>query len=247
MLKSKGVISFTYDDCMPCHLDAAMPDLEAHGFRGTFYVCPIDAPDRCWVRRREDWIAAAERGHEIANHTLYHPCRTFKDRDLRQYTLAQITEEIEEAEQRLADAVGCVSRSFAYPCGHMTVGPDEKPVSYIPSVDLLYPAARGCEPRLAGNDVELMQAPSFCPGPQSTMEWFMDIIEQATVQKKWATFTFHGIDEGWIITARQRHQAVLAEVARRVRAGQLLCQTFVSVAEQIRANREPAPALEESL
>lgn len=247
MFKSKGVISFTYDDCMPGHLDAAMPDLEAHGLRGTFYVCPVDAPDRSWARRRNDWIAAAERGHEIANHTLHHPCRSSKARDLRNYTLAQITEEIEEAEQTLADAVGMVPRSFAYPCGHMTVGPDERPVSYVPSVALLYSAARGCEGKLAGADVDLMQGPCYVPLPDWTMDRFMQIIEQAAAERKWATFTFHGIGEGWIVTARERHQAVVAEVAKRVQAGQLLCETFISVAERILAARQPDLAGEQPL
>jgi peptidoglycan/xylan/chitin deacetylase (PgdA/CDA1 family) len=71
----QGAVSLTYDDGLPSQLDYAMPQLEADGFRGTFFVTGDAIP-----ARDADWRLAASRGHEIADHTIDHPCdlRLFK-------------------------------------------------------------------------------------------------------------------------------------------------------------------------
>ncbi|MGH9279687.1 MAG: polysaccharide deacetylase family protein, partial [Acidimicrobiales bacterium] len=50
-------------------MEHAVPVLDAHGVRATFYVLPAR------VRRRVgDWRAVAAGGHEIGCHTSTHPC-----------------------------------------------------------------------------------------------------------------------------------------------------------------------------
>jgi len=67
----KCAVALTYDDGLNVHLDKVIPVLDSAGFKGTFYLTGC----REGVSRRiEDWRKAAARGHELGNHTLFHPC-----------------------------------------------------------------------------------------------------------------------------------------------------------------------------
>ena len=68
---AKAAVCLTYDDGVDIHLDHAAPDLEAVNLRGTFYV---PGHSRSLYERMDEWRALAARGHEIGNHTVFHPC-----------------------------------------------------------------------------------------------------------------------------------------------------------------------------
>ena len=65
---ARAAIALTYDDAAPSQLDHAIPALDAAGLKGTFFLSNVRQAD---VGR---WKAAAISGHELANHTLNHPC-----------------------------------------------------------------------------------------------------------------------------------------------------------------------------
>lgn len=102
-----GAVSLTYDDGLPSQLDYAMPQLEAHGMRGTCFVTGNEIPGR-----DADWRTAAARGHEIADHTTNHPC------DLRRFRPANFrAREVRPMEQYLDELAGVARfRAYAYPC-----------------------------------------------------------------------------------------------------------------------------------
>ncbi len=95
----KAAVVVTYDDALEVHLDNAIPALEERGFVGTFY---LSANYEGSENRIADWRRAAQKGHELGNHTLYHPCdnsdgtRTWitPENDLANYTTAQIEREV---------------------------------------------------------------------------------------------------------------------------------------------------------
>ncbi len=96
----RAALSLTYDDGMDCHLDLVGPSLEDHGFRGTFYT-PVNAT---LMGRMDEWAALSQRGHELGNHTLFHPCRSYGGstwiqpwRDLKLYDLARWEAEVDLA------------------------------------------------------------------------------------------------------------------------------------------------------
>jgi peptidoglycan/xylan/chitin deacetylase (PgdA/CDA1 family) len=147
----RAALSLTYDDGAAQHLDVVMPDLEAVGLRGTFYVHTRQDPGSAWHTRRDEWRAAAGRGHEIGNHTQYHPCGKHFDWikpnfSLEAYGLGRMEAELVAASRDLDEAVGpSPMRSFAYTCGEEFVGPEH--TSFRPLADRLFPASR------AGRDV----------------------------------------------------------------------------------------------
>ena len=66
----EGAVSLAFDDGMQSQLDKAIPLLAQNSLCGTFYVNP-GGPN--WRERLMPWIAVAEAGHEIGNHTGNHP------------------------------------------------------------------------------------------------------------------------------------------------------------------------------
>ena len=66
---ARGAGSLTYDDGLNSQLDNAVPELDRRGLKATFFLTEANAH---W--RLAEWEALAREGHEIANHTMSHPC-----------------------------------------------------------------------------------------------------------------------------------------------------------------------------
>lgn len=120
----EGWVSLSFDDGLDQHLDHAMPLLERHGLAGTFYVhITADA----FLRRFTHWREAAERGHEVGNHTLFHPADrrktpTREGSAIDTYSLDRMQLELETANRLLESLVGCAARTFAYPFSNPMLG-----------------------------------------------------------------------------------------------------------------------------
>ena len=95
----KAAVVLTYDDALNVHLDNVIPSLDSLGLTGTFYLSAYFPGCR---ERIEDWRKAARQGHELGNHTLFHPCTgnapgrewVSAQRDLSKYSLQRVLEEI---------------------------------------------------------------------------------------------------------------------------------------------------------
>jgi peptidoglycan/xylan/chitin deacetylase (PgdA/CDA1 family) len=75
----KMAISLSYDDALDSQLDNAIPSLNKHGLVASFYLTLASPTVR---HRLEEWRAAAVQGHELGNHTIFHPCSAaLPDRD----------------------------------------------------------------------------------------------------------------------------------------------------------------------
>ena len=72
----QGAVSITYDDALTCHHQLVAPAWEAVGLRATFYT-PIRST---FMQETEAWRAVAAKGHELGNHSLFHPCRKRRPR-----------------------------------------------------------------------------------------------------------------------------------------------------------------------
>jgi sialate O-acetylesterase len=110
-----------------------------------------------------DWRNAAANGHELGNHTLFHPCdgqlpgRSWvsSEKDLSKYTPERTINEIKVMEAFLQAVDGKKIRTFAYPCGDMVVDS----VNYYDSVQTLFAGARGVWDGMQTiNEVELKKS-----------------------------------------------------------------------------------------
>lgn len=134
-------VSLSYDDALDSQLDIAIPALDRHGFRASFYV---PASYSGMQRRLEEWRQLAQHGHELGNHTLFHSCHPERpwvepEQDLERYTLKQITREIQTANTFLKALDGLSERTLAPPCSDLTIAGE----SYLPSVSADFIAVRG--------------------------------------------------------------------------------------------------------
>ncbi len=67
----KCAVVLTYDDGLNVDLSNVIPALDSVGLKGTFYISDYFGGLRAQIPQ---WRAAAAKGHELANHTVYHPC-----------------------------------------------------------------------------------------------------------------------------------------------------------------------------
>lgn len=140
----KAAVVITYDDALEVHLDNAIPALEERGFVGTFY---LSANYEGSENRIPDWRRAAKEGHELGNHTLYHPCdnsdgnRTWitPENDLANYTTAEIVREVHMTNVFLKALDGKTERTFAYTCGDTETSQG----SFVEAIEDQFVALRG--------------------------------------------------------------------------------------------------------
>lgn len=193
--KKKCAVALTYDDALSVHLDNVMPALDSVGLKGTFYLTAYFPSCK---DRMEDWRKAATNGHELGNHTLYHPCinknkkadKVNNDRDLSQYTLKRMTDEIRMTNIFLTALDGKKERTFAYPCGDRTVGDN---ISYVDAIKKDFVAARGVREKVMHlNDVDLFNVNAFIVNGQSGEE-LIAVVKEAMQKKGFVVFLFHGV------------------------------------------------------
>ncbi len=117
-------VSLTFDDALPEHLDVAVPTLERHRLRASFYV---NVGSESFCSRMQDWTAVAMRGHELGNHTVFHPGVSSKPWvthgiALDDYSLDRMRHELVVANRILQAIDGRTTRSFAFPCSNPWLG-----------------------------------------------------------------------------------------------------------------------------
>ena len=123
----KCAVVLTYDDALNVHLDNAVTLLDSLSLKGTFYIA---GSFEGFKNRMGEWKKAAAHGHELGNHTLFHPCdaslpgRSWvnPENDLSKYSLKRITDEIRLTNTLLESVDGKKNRTFAYTCGDTKVG-----------------------------------------------------------------------------------------------------------------------------
>lgn len=193
----RAAVVFTFDDSVNEHLDKAAPILDQYNMKGTFYLTANFDGLRT---RIDEWRKLAKNGHELANHTLVHPCVgntpgrewVSKEKDLSTWSVQRMVDDIVATNIVLEAIDGETQRTFAYPCGDQTAMGQ----SYVPQIAPMFIAARGVGggPELA-KDINLMSIHSYMVNGESA-DKLNALVDQAIKEKKLLVFLFHGIDGG---------------------------------------------------
>ncbi len=190
-------VVLTYDDGTDFHLDNVIPVLDSAGLKATFYI-PGNSPSL--YKRMDEWRAAAREGHELGNHTLFHPCHgksknqkwVKPEYDLDTYTVLRYLDEIKVNNTLLKAIDGKTERTFAYTCGDVII--DGTNV-----VDLMkdyFVAARGTERGVnCLKDADLYNIKIYSVKNQ-TAEEVIKVFEKEEQKKCMICFLFHGIGGG---------------------------------------------------
>ena len=222
----EGAVSLRFDDGMDSHLQRAVPLLESHGLRGTFYICP-GGPDAQWDARAVPWKAVLQTGHEIGNHTMSHPIpAALTDRAgpkcYESLSMERYAADVLGAQARLERTLGRRQWTFCYPCYQTWIGRGRQCRSVVPFIAEHFLAA------VAGGEISRpFNDPRSCDmhlllslrGDNLPLDDLIRRMEQAVSLGRWAILTFHGIDEGHLPTpvgALDKLAAYLAKNSERI-------------------------------
>lgn len=206
-----AAIVLTYDDALPSQLANAVPALDRAGLHATFFLSAVRPDD---VDR---WRRVAAKGHELANHTIFHPCagNTYPA-DPRYtaeaYTPATMLKEIEQQNALLTALDGRRRHGFATPCGQTVAGGRDyvEPlrraglVSYVRGVS---ETAADLQADVAALDPMHVPARGF--GEGTTAADLTGFAEEAEAAGGMAVYLFHGIGGDQLQVSTAAHQALL--------------------------------------
>lgn len=187
-------VVLTYDDGLNVDLTNVIPALDSVGLKGTFYISDYFDGLKNQI---DGWRKAAAEGHELGNHTVWHPCeggrkgREFvkPESDMNNYTVARMNKEIQTMNNLLYAIDGKTERTFAYPCGDMKI----HNTSYIDSMKNNFIAARGVTPAMQTIDkIDLYNIDCYGINGEGG-EQLIALVKQAMQTHTLLVFLFHGV------------------------------------------------------
>lgn len=189
-------VVITYDDAIDQHLDNARPVLDSLGLRATFY---ITAYSNSVKRRMNEWRKLAMEGHELGNHTLYHPClggpgREWvpADYDMRNYSVRRMVDETRMTNVFLEALDGRTRRTFAFTCGDMKIGDS----SFINAMKDDFVAARAVRHEMHGlGKIDLYNVDCYGVNGE-TGQQLIAWAKQAISSHSLLVVLFHGVGGG---------------------------------------------------
>lgn len=213
----KAAIVLTYDDAAPTHLDNAVPQLDEAGLKGTFFLnARFGEPD---VAR---WRAAAANGHELGNHTLFHPCPAGsfameKQYESEGYSMAGLLAEVAAMNTLLHALDGKTGRTMAVPCGIPLAGGQ----SYIEPL-----RASGLIRYMRNNigagavitdpdKLDPMDVPCRGFAESATAEDYIAFVKQVEASGGMAVIVFHGVGGDWLAVSNEAHRGLLKYLKER--------------------------------
>lgn len=235
----RAAVSLAYDDALDSQLDHAIPALDKHGLKGSFYLqLSSDA-----VRKRmPEWRAAARHGHELGNHTLFHQCSgsvaghewVQPARDLDTTTVARMRDQVLLANVMLAALDGEHERTMTVPCGDVMA----QDGNYVEAVESEFIAikrgAGAVVPDMA--TLDLHAVPVVAPEGVSGAD-LIAMVEEAGRKGTLVNFTFHGIGGDYLSVSSQAHEQLLDYLSAH--ADRYWVDTFRNLMRYVKSQAEP--------
>ena len=236
---AKAAVSLSYDDALPSQLDNALPALNALGLKATFY---LTLANDAVAQRLPEWRRAAAQGHELGNHSLFHPCSKSAPgrdwvapyRDLDSTSVEAMRQEVILANTFLQAIDGQTERTYTAPCVDLLAA--GKP--YLPAIQTAFVGiksrAGGVAPDMATfNRYDVGTAmPDGLNGEQ-----LIAVVQQAAAQGTLASITFHGIGGDYLSVSKEAHEALLKHLATR--RDVYWVDSFVNITRHVRSVQAP--------
>lgn len=190
-------VVLTYDDAYDEQLNNAVPVLDSLGLKASFYVTAFS---KSIQTRMQDWKELAAKGHELGNHTLFHPCvanmpgRQWvpSDYQLDRYTVKRMLDEIRMTNLFLQALDGKTKRTFAYTCADMKISD----TSFIDSLQNDFIAARSVRNEMhALKDVKLYDVDCYLVNNHNAQE-MIGWVNKAVQSNSLLVILFHGVGGG---------------------------------------------------
>jgi len=206
----KAAIVLTYDDALQSHLDVAIPQLKKYKLKGTFYLTG-NIPEQNLSR----WRNASRHGHELANHTLYHPCsrNAYPSRERlysENYDVPAILDEIKMMNKLLFLIDGKAGpRTFAYPCTETRVGGFD----YVDSLRRLplisFARVGGDSTSIITSTEDVLRIPSYAVADGTTASALISYVKRVQASDGLGIIMFHGIGGDYLKVSKDDHEELL--------------------------------------
>jgi peptidoglycan/xylan/chitin deacetylase (PgdA/CDA1 family) len=207
-----AAIVLTYDDALRSQLDIALPQLDAAKFKGTFF---LDGDITTADMRR--WRLAATSGHELGNHSLFHPCPRAMLPDRRNYLtdnydVPRMLEEIAAMNNVLFGIDGGSSRTYAVPCSQTVVGTQDYIEPLRRSGQVRFVRTGGDQWSSVITDVARLdpfRVPSYGPVNEPGAAELIAYVDRVRAARGLGVLQFHGVGGDYLKVSAQAHQALV--------------------------------------
>jgi hypothetical protein len=186
-------------------------------------------------------------GHELGNHSLFHPCRREPPERYEwlapEYDLCDYTEKRWLDEMRIANCIlglidGRAERTFGNTCCNTTLGRGEAEQELAPLILQLFAAGRGaCNSRIVDPVNANLGALGHCNGDRRTSGELASEVEQAAASHGWMIFMMHGVGKGThgLFIEKEEHHAFLDFL--EANATRIWTAPMVEIAQYVRGRR----------
>jgi peptidoglycan-N-acetylglucosamine deacetylase len=214
----KAAIVLTYDDALRSQLDVAIPQLDAAKFKGTFFL-DGDISSDAMLR----WRKAAARGHELGNHSLFHPCPQAMLPDRKNYLtdnydVARMLEEIAAMNNILFGIDGLRSRTFSVPCSQTLVGGADYTEPLRGSGLIRSVRTGGDQWNSVVTNFQALDAfkvPSYGPVKDPGAAELIAYVERVRAVGGLGVLQFHGVGGDYLEVSAQTHQTLVDYLKNR--------------------------------
>lgn len=212
---AKAAVNLAYDDALDSQLDNAIPTLNKYSLKGTFY---LNVASPTLTTRIDEWRAAAQKGHELGNHSIFHQCSKSSpgrdwvsaDRDLDKVSVTQMQEQVKVTNAFLHAIDGKTERTYTPPCIDLNAGGSNY-VDGLKSEFVAFKAMGGgvtpdmntLDPYRVGVDF-----PSEVTGAQ-----LIAVVKDAAAKGTMANFTFHGVGGDHMSVSKEAHEELVKYLA----------------------------------
>ncbi|MDI4634659.1 polysaccharide deacetylase family protein [Pelomonas sp. V22] len=236
---ARAAVSLSYDDALASQLDHALPALDGLNLKASFY---LTLASETVVKRLPEWRAAAARGHELGNHSLYHPCSRSKPgrdwvaphRDLDKISVAAQREELLLANSFLQAIDGRTERTLTTPCGDLLAAGQP----YLPAVKGVF---IGVKSRTGGVVEDIARLDPEDVGTadptDATAERLISLVDEAAARGTMVSITFHGVGGDYLSVSKEAHAALLRHL--KAHPERFWVDSFVNIMRWVRARRSP--------
>ncbi|HKE96210.1 MAG TPA: polysaccharide deacetylase family protein [Povalibacter sp.] len=207
-----AAVALTYDDALHSQLDVAVPQLAAANLKGTFFldgdITPADM---------RSWREVQRAGHELGNHSLFHPCpRTIlPDRTqylTENYDVARMLGEIAGMNNVLFGIDGTEARTYSVPCSQMLVGGTDYTDALRKSGLVKFVRTGGDQYKSVVTDfkaLDLFQVPSWGPvdGPDGAQ--LIAFVQRVEAAHGLGVLQFHGVGGDYLAVSAQAHRELV--------------------------------------
>lgn len=217
----KAIICLTYDDGLETQLTTVLPQLDSMGFMATFFLPSIQGSSQSDIIGQTPeavlgWTNAAKHGHELANHTLFHPCPENigwdKSVAIDNYTIDRLITEV-RTQNILLSLLDPArkKRAFAFPCNNAFIGTIDYP-KVLKEKGLITFARAGGDSNSVITDfkhLDKIKVPSWHVWTGTTLQQLIAFAEKVKKSGGLGVYQFHGVGGNIFSITPETHKAFL--------------------------------------